>query len=527
MLSSCRRLPMSDPLLRRTPLIPFAAGFLGVLSAAGAAALSPDPGITLMLALTAMVCAALRISVDGREYETVHTMLLFLCFWYGGVGAGLLAVPVLASGSVLDPRDSLRTGAFHVGTVIQGLLILPMALLFPGGSGGYPPPVYLMLVPLLFLARRLAAPVPHRRPWRSLAFLGFLANVPAVLLAIHVTEAFGRAATLVLCGLCIFYLILVRRETLAIEKRAVTLRRITRHNSVSRALLSSASLPEFISILEAGTGPGFTFYEKGSEGWTRWTSSGSGNVSALPKPLPGGLSYSSPAVPGLLITAEGPAAEAVSGHVRSEARDFSEQIARTWQVASARIHQEEALFSVALLLARIADLKDRYTKMHSLRVAALSSALGSELGLSEPELAMLRTGALLHDIGKVSLPSEILGKKGILTSRERAVIRDHPGEGAALVSGLSRFRKAAETVLHHHERMDGSGYPSGLRGSGIPLHSRIVAVADTFDAITADRPYHPEVQSGSALREIQAGRGTLYDARVVDALARLVEAGKW
>jgi putative nucleotidyltransferase with HDIG domain len=499
----------------------------GILSAAGAAALSPDPGITLMFALTALVCSALRVSVDGREYETIHTMLLFLCFWYGGPGAGLLTALVLTSGSVLDSRDSLRAGAFHVATVIQALLILPLALLFPRGTGGYPPPVYLALVPLLFLARRLAAPVPRQKPWRSLAFLGFLANVPAVLLAIHVTENFGRGAALVLCGLCVLYLALIRRETLAIEKRAFRLRLITRHNSVTRALLGSGSLTEFITVLEAGTGPGFSFFEKGSEGWTRWTSSGSTGVAALPKSFSGGLSYSSPAVPGLFITAEGSAAEAVSIHDRSEARDFSEQIARTWQVASARIHQEEALFSVALLLARIADLKDRYTKMHSLRVAALSSALGSELGLSDQELAMLRTGALLHDIGKVSLPSEILGKKGILTSRERTVIRDHPGEGATLVSGLSRFRKAAETVLHHHERMDGSGYPSGLRGSGIPLHSRIVAVADTFDAITADRPYHPEVQSGSALREIQAGRGTLYDARVVDALARLVEAGKW
>ncbi len=504
-------------------LIP-AAAVVAILSVAGAGILASNPTVTLMFAVTGLICAALRISADGLEYETVHTMLLFLCFWYGGTASGLLMVPALISGALLGSRSFTRGGSFHAATCVQGLIMVPPTLLFQRGTGWYPPPAYLILIPLLFLGRRPACPAFGRAPWKSIALLGFLANVPAVLMVIHVTEAFGPEATLAFCCFCIILMALIRRETLTVMKKTARLRQITLHNGIARALLSSSSLPEFISTLESAVGHGFAFYEKGPEGWTMWTSTGSRSVTALPKALPGGLSYSSPSVPGLLITADGPAAEALSLSTWNETIDSGEQIAMMWRVISAGLHQEEALFSVALLLARIADLKDRYTKKHSLRVAALSTAIGSELGLSEQDLGMLRTGALLHDIGKVCLPSEILGKKGILTSRERAVIRGHPEEGAALVSGLSRFRKAAKTVLYHHERMDGSGYPSGLRGSDIPFHSRIVAVADTFDAITADRPYHPEVKSGNALREIQAGRGTLYDARVVDALTRLVEA---
>lgn len=510
----------------RLPLpVVAASALVALLSTAGATLYAAYPAATLILAVTALLCSGLRIVYNDREYESVHTMLLFLCFWYGGLASGLMSVFILAAGSVLGVRGSLNAGRFHIATAAQALVLLPLAALYPRGSGMYPSPVYLLTVPLLFMARKLTATGPEPLKWRSLAFLGFLANVPAVLLAIHLTETFGTLATLLLCMLCVLYIFLIRRETDEMGRRSVRLSRLTEYNMISRSLLSAASMNDFVAAIETRTGPGLAFYERVPDGWVEWTSKGCGRSAPPSESVPGLLAFSSSTVPGLRIAAKGEAARSISALFREEVNDFGEQIARTWQVVSARIHQEDTLFGVALLLARIADLKDRYTKMHSLRVAEISTAIGSRLGLSGSELSMLRTGALLHDIGKVSLPPEILGKRGILTSRERSVIKGHPGEGSTLVSGLSRYRKAAETVLHHHERLDGSGYPTGLRGSEIPLHSRIVAVADTFDAITADRPYHPEEQSENALREIQAGRGTLYDARVVDALSGLVAEG--
>jgi putative nucleotidyltransferase with HDIG domain len=499
----------------------------GILSIAGAVHFADAPVVTLVLTVTAFISSGIHIVYRDREYETLHTMLMFLCFWYGGPVTGVLSALILSAGSVLGTTEATRTGVFHLVTSIQALLILPFALLLPRNGLPYPSPVFLVLIPLLYLARRLSSVGPSAGRIRSMAFLGFMTNVPAVLLAVHLTDTFGPAATLFLCLLCILYLFLVQRETTEIGRRTARLARLTEHDIISRELLSASSLSDFVASIETLMGEGLSFYERSPDGWMVWTSKGSSATED-----PSSLSTSDPVfvpggIQGLRISAAGDAARTISTLFSDEIADFGEHIARSWQVVSARIHQEEALFSVALLLARIADLKDRYTKMHSLRVAEISTSIGRELGLSEPEISMLRTGALLHDIGKVSLPSEILGKKGILTSRERMIIKSHPVEGAALVAGLSRFAKAAETVLHHHERLDGSGYPTGLRGSAIPLHSRIVAVADTFDAITADRPYHPEVQSENALREIQAGRGTLYDARVVDALGNLVERRAW
>lgn len=499
----------------------------GILTISVAVYFARVPEVTFILAVTAYASSGIHIVYRDREYETLHTMLMFLCFWYGGPVSGVVSALILASGSLRGATGSSRAGAFHIVTSIQALLILPFALIFPRNGLSSPSPAYLLLIPILYLARRFSVDVPSPGRIRSLAFLGFLTNVPAVLLALHLTDTFGPAATIFLCLLCILYLFLVRREATEIGRRTTRLVRLTEHDMISRELLSSSSLSAFVAAIETLTGEGLSFHEKLPDGWSVWTSKGC-STTEDPSSLPvTGPVFVPVGVPGLWITAGGEAASRISTLFADEIAEFGEQIARSWQVVSARIHQEEALFSIALLLARIADLKDRYTKMHSLRVADISTSMGRELGLSDSEIAILRTGALLHDIGKVSLPSEILGKKGILTSRERMVIKSHPVEGAALVSGLSRFARAAETVLHHHERLDGSGYPTGLRGSAIPLHSRIVAVADTFDAITADRPYHPEVQSENALRKIQAGRGTLYDARVVDALANLVAKGAW
>jgi putative nucleotidyltransferase with HDIG domain len=144
------------------------------------------------------------------------------------------------------------------------------------------------------------------------------------------------------------------------------------------------------------------------------------------------------------------------------------------------------------------------------------------MGLSREELLMLRTAALLHDIGKLAIPGSLVVKKGLLTETERRIIETHPMEGARLLAPMERYGSVISVVLQHHERIDGSGYPLGLRGSEISLHSRIVAVADTFDAITSPRAYHLGKPSHIALREITKHRGTHFDAAVADALEEML-----
>jgi putative nucleotidyltransferase with HDIG domain len=173
-------------------------------------------------------------------------------------------------------------------------------------------------------------------------------------------------------------------------------------------------------------------------------------------------------------------------------------------------------------LASAIDAKDPYTRGHSQRVSELAVEIGRELGLSGRELDALSWGGLLHDIGKIGVPEAILGKAAKLTDAEREVMRAHPEIGAEIVRGAEFLREGAKAVLHHHERWDGGGYPLRLAGEQIPLAARIVGAADTFDAITSDRPYQPAKTTGAALDILGRLRGTQLDPRVHDALVAVL-----
>jgi putative two-component system response regulator len=174
-------------------------------------------------------------------------------------------------------------------------------------------------------------------------------------------------------------------------------------------------------------------------------------------------------------------------------------------------------------LARVAELRDDATGEHTCRVARLSALLAEELDLHPQEVELIMRAAPLHDVGKVAIEDQVLLKKGELSSEERAVMREHALGGAQLLSGgrSDLMKMAAQIAAAHHERWDGHGYPKGLKGEGIPLPARIVAVADAFDALTHMRPYkaYKEVWSvDEAMDEIELERGTQFDPRVVDAL---------
>ena len=175
-------------------------------------------------------------------------------------------------------------------------------------------------------------------------------------------------------------------------------------------------------------------------------------------------------------------------------------------------------------LAAALDARDKETEGHSRRVVAYTLALARQLQVRSDEMATLRRGALLHDIGKIGVPDSILLKPGPLSDDEWTIMRQHPHWGERILAGIPFLDSAARIVSAHQERWDGRGYPAGLRGSNIPLGARIFAVADTFDAITSDRPYRAARPYAAARLEIERARGTQFDPLVVDAFARIPEA---
>jgi HD-GYP domain-containing protein (c-di-GMP phosphodiesterase class II) len=173
-------------------------------------------------------------------------------------------------------------------------------------------------------------------------------------------------------------------------------------------------------------------------------------------------------------------------------------------------------------LVKAVEVKDVYTHGHSLRTAELAVEIGLQMSLPPDRLRIIARGAYLHDLGKIAIPDEILNKPGALTEEERAIIETHPRVGYELASGAPSLREVLPVILHHHERMDGGGYPSGLTGTAVPLEARVVTVADVWDALTSERSYRSGWEPAHALAHIRAGRTTHFDPRVVDALVRVL-----
>ncbi|MGB2875519.1 MAG: HD-GYP domain-containing protein [Gaiellaceae bacterium] len=175
------------------------------------------------------------------------------------------------------------------------------------------------------------------------------------------------------------------------------------------------------------------------------------------------------------------------------------------------------------VLSRAIEARDPYTRGHSARVTALAEAIARRLGWDEERLALLQVGGPLHDIGKLGVSDEVLGKEGRLDAREMAEIREHPKLGAKILFRLSAFRPALPYILYHHERWDGSGYPTGRAGEEIPLEARVLAVADAFDAMTSDRPYRRALRRDEALAEVERCSGTQFDPDIVRIFLQLFD----
>jgi len=194
----------------------------------------------------------------------------------------------------------------------------------------------------------------------------------------------------------------------------------------------------------------------------------------------------------------------------------------------AQYHRERGAHqSTIRALVQAVDIKDHYTRGHSERVGRASALIARELSMDDERVEALRFAGILHDVGKLGVPTRLLRKDGPLTPEERRVIQLHPEYGHEMVRGIGFLEEARAAILHHHERLDGSGYPHGLSGAQIPEFARVVAVADAFDAMTSTRSYRRARPVPTALAELRRCAGTQFDPRMVRALCGALERQPW
>lgn len=194
---------------------------------------------------------------------------------------------------------------------------------------------------------------------------------------------------------------------------------------------------------------------------------------------------------------------------------------RTVELRESEKKLRASLLDSITALAATVELRDPYTAGHQRRVAQLAVAIAGELQLPAEQVEGIHLASVVHDVGKIRVPAEILSKPGRLSALEFDIIKEHPGNGYEILKSIDFPWPIAQMVLQHHERLDGSGYPQALKGDQILFEARIVAVADVVESMVSHRPYRPGLGIDAALEEIALNKGTLFDPSVVDACMRL------
>jgi HD-GYP domain-containing protein (c-di-GMP phosphodiesterase class II) len=207
---------------------------------------------------------------------------------------------------------------------------------------------------------------------------------------------------------------------------------------------------------------------------------------------------------------------------RAQLRAYAEDLRNSYarELHRSRELEDSYIASVKSLAAAV-EAKDEYTGGHIQRVHALGLLLAEVVAPEEATEPQLSYGFLLHDLGKLAVPDAVLNKPGKLDEDDWEQIRQHPEQGAKILSASPFLHRALDVVRHHHESWDGSGYPAGLRGEEIPLWARIFAVVDTVDAVTSDRPYRAARPLGAAIHELRKGAGSQFDPACVEAFLRI------
>jgi putative nucleotidyltransferase with HDIG domain len=182
---------------------------------------------------------------------------------------------------------------------------------------------------------------------------------------------------------------------------------------------------------------------------------------------------------------------------------------------------KKTIKEIVQAIALTVEMRDPYTAGHQKRVANLAGAIAKEMNFSKEQIDAIVMAGIIHDLGKMSIPAEILSKPGRLTEPELNIIKTHPQVGYDILKTIEFPWPVAQIVLQHHERLDGSGYPSGIKGEGVLPEAKILAVADVVEAMASHRPYRPALGIDQALEELSKNSGTLYDPKVVDACFKL------
>lgn len=185
--------------------------------------------------------------------------------------------------------------------------------------------------------------------------------------------------------------------------------------------------------------------------------------------------------------------------------------------------RENILIGILIALTRAIDAKSPWTAGHSERVTKFAEAIGREINLSEDQMRVLTISAILHDIGKIAVPEQILDKPGKLTDEEFAVVKKHPQAGADIIASIPSYDKILPGILHHHERWDGTGYPKGIQQKNIPLFARIICIADVYDALTEDRPYRKAWSREQVVKFFEEQKGRMFDSELVEIFLTLPE----
>jgi len=183
---------------------------------------------------------------------------------------------------------------------------------------------------------------------------------------------------------------------------------------------------------------------------------------------------------------------------------------------------EKTHFETIMAFSEALEARDQYTAGHSRRVMEYSKSIGQRLKLDREDIEDLKRSALLHDIGKIGIPDIVLKKKTKLTDEEYAIIKSHPETGASILKYIKSFKNLVPAVYHHHEQFNGEGYPDGVKGAAIPLHARIIAIADTFDAMTSSRSYRNALSLRTALSELERNRGIQFDPDITDIFLEIL-----
>jgi len=185
---------------------------------------------------------------------------------------------------------------------------------------------------------------------------------------------------------------------------------------------------------------------------------------------------------------------------------------------------EKTHFETIMAFSEALEARDQYTAGHSRRVMEYSKSIGHRMKLDNQDIEDLKRSALLHDIGKIGIPDMVLKKQEKLTNEEYKIIKSHPETGASILKYIKSFKNLVPAVYHHHERFDGEGYPDGVKGAAIPLHARIIAIADTFDAMTSSRSYRKKALSlRTALSELEQNKGIQFDPDITNIFIDILQ----